>query len=77
MLTKEEFKREFVRMLDSVRNKKSEYRGAYRCADIDCNKCPINYACKFADIFNRDDYKEAVEKWSKEHPIEADREVEE
>lgn len=66
MMDKEEYKREVVRMWDSVREC-SKRRD--KCHGVDCKECPIHgfkYGCSSPlsafEIYN------AVEKWSKEHP---------
>lgn len=68
MMTKEEYKKELVRMWDSVRDDKS--KGRNNCEGVICSEC------QFCDINDNDCYEpinavemvEAVEKWSKEHP---------
>lgn len=67
-MTKEEYKKELVRMWDSVRDDKS--KGRNKCEGVICSEC------QFCDINDNDCYEpinaiemiEAVEKWSKEHP---------
>lgn len=70
MMTKEEYKKELVRMWDSVRDDKS--KGRNNCEGVICSEC------QFCDINDNDndcyepinaiEMVEAVEKWSKEHP---------
>ena len=70
MLTKEEFQREYIRMMDSLRDSNSIYRGELSCIGVSCSDCPLyfndrcngNGSMAFKVI-------EIVEKWSKEHPI--------
>ena len=74
MLTKEEYQREYIRMMDSMRD--GFYKGIAGCDGVACvteeRECPLRRMCsssmsvKAFDIF---DIIEAVEKWSKEHPI--------
>lgn len=68
MLTKEEFEREYVRMMDSVRGEAN--KGKLGCAGVNCDSCPIYYCCDASSgVAHPFDVIEAVEKWSKEHPI--------
>lgn len=75
MLNKEEFKKELIRVWDSVRS--SESKGCTHCFDVDCNICPIKESCRndYNVIWNAYSIVEAVEKWSEEHPIKTNREV--
>lgn len=66
MMTKEEYKKEIVRMWDTLRG--DEYKGKGSCAGVYCEDCQLSSSdvCLSAeDIFEI--YK-IVEKWSKEHP---------
>ena len=62
MMNKEEYKKEIVRMWDSVRE---EHKGEYSCYGVDCEFCPLGRRCDRIFSF---EMIEAVEKWSKEHP---------
>lgn len=62
MIDKETYKRELVRMWDSIRDK---YKGEYSCYGVDCDSCPLERKC---DRIFSIEIIEAVEKWSKEHP---------
>ena len=64
MIDKEEYKRELVRMWDSVRAKG---KGEKNCFWANCYKCQLFKCC--GDVFNAYEAIEAVEKWSKEHKI--------
>ena len=77
MLTKEEYKKEYVRMMDSLRDRS---KGMPNCNDVKCTVCPLSEkACiPFGDTDRRflaDDRFlvfeaiEIVEEWSKAHPI--------
>lgn len=68
MLDKETYKKELIRMWDSLRDDEY-YKGYDNCAGVICEKCPLHgfdYGCSCSlstvEIYN------AVEKWSKEHP---------
>lgn len=72
MMTKEEYKRELIRMWDSLRDDK--YKGHIECHGVDCNKsCAlyvdgengISTCCLTINAFKTI---EAIEKWSREHP---------
>ena len=60
-MTKEEYKRELIRMWDSLR---TENKGEYSCYGVDCDFCPLGRRCDRIFSF---EMIEAVEKWSKEH----------
>ena len=66
MLDKETFKKEYIRMMDSIR---TTDLGSFDCKGVyNCNDCPLNSIdCDYAR--NAFDIIEIVEKWSKEHPI--------
>ena len=62
MMTKEEYKRELIRMWDSLR---TENKGEYSCYGVDCDFCALVRRCDRIFSF---EMIEAVEKWSKENP---------
>ena len=69
-MTKEEYKREFVRMMDSMRD---ESIGEPNCHGVHCDDCPFNEkVCnspsRVGRIFLAFDVIEIVENWSREHP---------
>ena len=64
-MEKEEFKKEYVRMMDSARNDKNKGRG--NCDGVSCSVCPLDDFCW--NSINAFETIEAVEKWAKEHPI--------
>ena len=69
MLTKEEFQREFIRMMDSVRY---DDIGSFGCEGVSCRECPLHGVCRVDTetvAAKAPEIIEAVEKWSKEHPI--------
>ena len=61
MLDKDTYKRELVRMWDSVRE---EHKGEYSCYGVDCELCQLGRRCDRIFSF---EMIEAVEKWSREH----------
>ena len=65
MMDKEEYKKEIVRMWDSIRD--DEYKGTERCSGVTyCDECPLyNIGC--SESSNAFEMIEAIEKWSKEH----------
>ena len=76
MLTKEEFKKEYIRMMDSIRDKKTS---APNCYNVLCSKCPLYNVCHDDTTdYNENTYESAsykafkiieiVEEWAKEHP---------
>lgn len=68
MLDKETYKKELVRMWDSLRNDK--YKGTCNCYGVKCEQCPlcqiIDDCCNETMYFY--DAVMTVKKWSKEHP---------
>lgn len=70
MLSKEEYEKTVIRMMDSVREFKN-HMGEFNCKDVTCGDCPIFESCsvKFSRIESAYSIVENVEKWGKEHPI--------
>lgn len=66
MMNKEEYKKELVRMWDSLRTD-SENKGYYGCADVSCKKCPL-HGIRCSKPINAFKMIEIVEKWAKENP---------
>lgn len=62
MMDKETYKRELIRMWDSIRD---GHKGEYSCYGVDCEFCPLGRRCD-RTIFSFEMI-EAVEKWAKEH----------
>ena len=65
MLDKDTYKRELVRMWDSIRN---EYIGRDTCKGVLCQQCRFRDLKNCSSIANAFEAIEIVEKWSKEHP---------
>lgn len=67
-MTKEEYKKEIVRMWDSIRD--DEYKGIESCSGVNyCDECPLyNIVC--GESFNAFEMIKVIEKWSSEHPKE-------
>jgi len=65
MIDKEIYKREYIRMMDSVRDK---YKGSSNCSGVECKECPITEVCNGTKP-NQFEMIEAVEEWAKEHPV--------
>ena len=64
MLSKEEFDKTFIRMMDSMRD---THKGELDCEGVYCNKsCPFDSCCGASHAFEIIDI---AEKWAKEHPI--------
>jgi len=76
MITKEEFKKTYIRMMDSYR-KDGVYKGEPNCRGLSCNNaCPFYGVCcdneidKGSDLtYNVFEIIEMVEEWGKEHPL--------
>lgn len=68
MLSKEEYKRNLVRLWDSLRG---DDKGDESCTGIRCIDCPFDgKTCNIgAPNFRAYEALEIVEKWAKEHPI--------
>ena len=71
MISREEYEKTYIRMMDSVRKEGSVYKGKGRCADVSCGDCPLERLCRnnTALIFSAFAFIDAIEKWGKEHPI--------
>lgn len=68
-MTKEEYKRNLIRMFDSIRD---EFKGEENCAGVGCGyNCPFFMkVCGIGQVkFHVYEAIEVVEKWAKEHPI--------
>lgn len=68
-MTKEEYKRNLIRMFDSIRD---EYKGEENCAGVNCGyNCPFFMkVCGFGKVkFHVYEAIETVENWAKEHPV--------
>lgn len=66
MLDNKTYRRELVRMWDSLRD---DNKGRNGCSGVECKKCPLHgleYGCD--DSFSVVETYNIVEKWSKEHP---------
>ena len=72
-MTKEEYKRNLLRMFDSLR---TDCKGEEICAGISCSDCPFNRkVCNAGKlIFYSIEAIEIVEQWEKEHPVKTDAE---
>ena len=58
-------------MMDSVRE---GHKGESPCDGVNCDKCPLKSVCTDENVANEIelfafDYIEAVEEWSREHPV--------
>ena len=70
MISKEEYKKTLIRILDSVREE-GYAKGEYNCDGVKCEKCPIESMCgSGVNMRNVHEAIEFVEQWAKEHPIE-------
>ena len=65
MLTEKQYKREYIRMMDSLRK---TYCGHKNCNGVMCSECPIRDICDVDNFYEVFKVIEIVEKWSKEHP---------
>ena len=65
MIDKETYRKEIVRMWDSIRD--DEYKGTETCAGVNsCDECPLEGKC-IITAWNVFKMIEFVEQWSKEH----------
>ena len=75
MIDKDTFKREYIRMMDSIRREGSKYKGTPSCEEvINCDMCPLQSICAgrgpgHSPVGYAFEFVEAVEKWSQEHPF--------
>lgn len=66
-MTKEEYKRNLIRMWDSLR---IIHKGEKTCRGVGCVNCPLGKVCNTGEkIFRAYDAIEIVESWAKENPI--------
>ena len=70
IMTKEEYRKQLVRMWDSLRD---EHRGEENCVGVICSDCPL-YNNKACGLFYAFEALELVENWSKEHPVKTNAE---
>lgn len=64
-----QFQRDFVRMLDSMRD---TCKGAISCIGVDadkCEKCLLADMCDNEILYNAEKIIEVVAQWAKEHPF--------
>lgn len=66
MMTKEEYKKNLVRMFDSIR---VECKGKDSCAGVDCNNCPFYERVCNVTRLRPYEVIEVIERWTDEHPI--------
>lgn len=66
-MNKETYKKELIRMWDSLRE---DYKGEHSCDGVNCEDCPLHsHVCKMTiDVFEVYGFVEVVEKWGKAHP---------
>ena len=66
MMDKETYKREVIRMWDSLRS--DEYKGNETCDGVKCKACPLRYVsrrgCNSNNVY---EIIETVERWNREH----------
>ena len=64
MLTREEYKKTYIRMMDSNR---IYCKGSHSCDGVSCGKCPLHSLCEEteSDSFHSFEIIEAVEQWGK------------
>lgn len=75
--TQEQFRKDLVRMFDTLRKRNSERMGSIHCADMECRDCPLTMC-----IENTDDmeirylacFKDVYE-WAQENHIPTNRDV--
>ena len=69
MLTKELYKEEYIRMMDSLRQEYPEALGQANCDYVHCFQCPLKLVCNGGNsAYNAFEVIEIVDKWSKAHP---------
>lgn len=66
-MTREEYEKTYVRMMDSLRGE--VFKGVKNCTGVDCGTCPLKSVCECKSLsFSVFPIIEVVEKWGKEHP---------
>ena len=68
MISREEYKKTYVRMMDSVR---SNGKGESNCKGVACDNCPLRMLCTSVStaMINAFEFIDVVEQWGKKHPI--------
>ena len=64
-----QYQRDFIRMLDSMRE---EHKGEATCLGVEakeCEECPLTNFCENDICFNAEKIIEIVTKWAKDHPF--------
>lgn len=64
MLNKETYKKELIRMWDSLRK---DHKGEQSCNGVSCRKCPL-HGIGCSEPLSSYEIVEIVKKWSEEHP---------
>lgn len=65
-MAKEEYRKELIRMFDSLRK---DHKGETSCEGVECRDCPlyvVENECR--SLLSTVEVYNAVERWSKEHP---------
>ena len=65
MMTKEEYKKELVRMWNTLRD--DRYKIYNACNGVSCSKCPL-HGIGCSEPLSSYEIVEIIKKWSKEHP---------
>ena len=75
--TQEQFRRDLIRMFDTLRKRSSERMGSIHCADMECRDCPLTICIESTDDMESRYYAcfKDVYKWAHEHPIATNRDV--
>ena len=67
MINKETFKKDYIRMMDSVRHD-HQYLGDFSCRGVYCTDCPLKLVeCEHSE--GASDVVNIVEQWSIKHPF--------
>ena len=67
MMDEKTYKKEIVRMWDSLR---TENKGECSCDSVPCEKCPLIFHVGCSEAQNIFDIYNTVKMWSEEHPEE-------
>lgn len=70
MITKEEFEKTYIRIMDSLRD--NAFKGRKNCEGVACDECPLKPFCHAygsSKHYRAFDVIEIVEKWGAEHPV--------
>lgn len=73
--TKEQFRKDTIRMFDTLRKRNSERMGSRRCKDVECRDCPLTICIESTDDMESRYFAcfKDVHEWALKHPAVTNR----